>query len=143
MRWSSPHIVEPLYRWLIEGILYTLATIFKNFSHSPLERYSNVRFAVVLLTPDDVGYPRKRKPKKLWYRARQNVIFELGFFIGRLTRERVCVLRKGEVEQLSDYHGVVYVPMDPGGGWKGRLVSELEEAGLSIDPEKLKDALKK
>jgi len=106
-----------------------------------LERYSDVSFAIVLLTPDDVGYPKGKKPRKLTCRARQNVIFELGFFIGCLTRARVRSLYKDDVELLSDYHGVVYIPMDSAGGWKARLAKELEEAGFLIDPQKLKDAL--
>ncbi|HEX3037168.1 MAG TPA: nucleotide-binding protein [Thermodesulfobacteriota bacterium] len=54
--------------------------------------YSQVHFAVVLLSPDDVAYPRDAKPEEVRYRARQNVIFELGYFVGKLGRERVLVL---------------------------------------------------
>ncbi|MBA7593923.1 hypothetical protein ES703_00858 [subsurface metagenome] len=102
-----------------------------------VEKYSDVGFAVVLLTPDDVGY-LKHKPNESMERARQNVIFELGYFIGHLGRGRVCLLKKGKVEIPSDYHGVVYIEMDSKGAWKLELAKELEEAGIEVDLNKLK-----
>ena len=96
------------------------------------EDHADVGFAVVLLTPDDAGAPDGAgegfKP-----RARQNVILELGFFLGRLGRERVCSLVKGDVETPSDYDGVVYTKFDSAGGWKMKLAQELEAAGIDID----------
>jgi predicted nucleotide-binding protein len=73
------------------------------------EAYSDVCFAVVLFTPNDVGGIRD-EATELKPRARQNVIFELGYFIGKLGSRRVCALYK-EVETSSDYYGVLYVPM--------------------------------
>jgi len=99
------------------------------------ERYADVAFAVVLLTPDDLGASRDA-PQEGKSRARQNVIFELGFFIGRLGRGRVCALHKGDTEILSDYQGVVYVAMDVGGGWKLALAREIREAGIAVDLNK-------
>jgi len=98
-----------------------------------LERYANVRFAVVLLTPDDKGGPAHAMPASYSLRARQNVILELGYFMGRLGRERVCTLYKEGVETPSDYHGVVYVPMDLAGAWKLGLAKELKASGLAVD----------
>jgi len=89
-----------------------------------------VGFAVVLLTPDDVGGVDRAE---LQPRARQNVILELGYFIGRLTRSRVCALKRGEVEVPSDFGGVVYTPFDDSGGWKAALGRELEAAGFAVD----------
>ena len=92
----------------------------------------DVDFAVVLLTPDDTGNlagsPSEAKP-----RARQNVIFEFGFFVGKLGRPRVYVLHKDTVEIMSDYHGVIYIPMDDAGGWKLKLATEIKNSGISID----------
>ena len=96
------------------------------------ERNADVEYAVVLLTPDDTGYP-KSTPDQERLRARQNVILELGYFIGRLSRKRVCALCKGTVEIPSDYHGVLYVPMDEAGGWKLKLATEIKQSGLFID----------
>lgn len=96
------------------------------------EVYSDVGFAVVLLTPDDIGAP-KDSPDKQKARARQNVVLELGYFLGKLGRSRVCALYKSGVEMPSDYQGVVYTPLDEAGGWRTKLAQELVEAGFSID----------
>lgn len=99
------------------------------------EKHSNVGFAVVLLTPDDFGGP-VRHPEKTQKRARQNVILELGIFIGKLGRERVCPIYVEGVELPSDIHGVLYVPYDVGGNWKAALVKELVAAGIAVDSKK-------
>ena len=70
------------------------------------EAYADVGYAVVLLTPDDVG-ATSSSPEKLAGRARQNVILELGYFTGKLGRRRVCGLFKPGVEVPSDFHGVL------------------------------------
>jgi hypothetical protein len=96
------------------------------------EAYADVGFAVILMTPDDVGGSAK-DPQKLSKRARQNVILELGYFAGRIGRQRVCALHKPELEIPSDFQGVVFVPLDEAGGWKVKLAQELTEAKISID----------
>jgi hypothetical protein len=96
------------------------------------ESHAAVGFAVVLLTPDDVG-SAAFEPQALMPRARQNVIFELGFFVAALGRRRVCALYKGGVELPTDYTGVVYTPMDPADGWQLKLARELKHAGLDVD----------
>ncbi len=80
----------------------------------------------------------KNRPDELKPRARQNVIFELGFFIGKLGRDKAFVLYKGDVEILSDYKGVIYVSMDDGGGWQFELANEINSAGIDVDLNKLK-----
>jgi predicted nucleotide-binding protein len=97
-----------------------------------LEYYADVDFAVVLLTPDDVGAVAS-SADKLNPRARQNVVLELGFFVGKLGRKNVCALHKGSLELPSDYLGVGYVPLDAGGGWRLQLAKELRTAGFAID----------
>ena len=95
-----------------------------------IEDHGEVGFAVVLLTPDDVGGANETELKP---RSRQNVILEPGYFIGRLTRSRVCALKRGNVEVPSDFGGVVYTEFDENGGWKTSLGKELEAAGFQID----------
>jgi predicted nucleotide-binding protein len=97
--------------------------------------HMDVDFAVVLLTPDDVG-SLVSTPSSLKSRARQNVVFELGLFVGALGRKKVCALYKGDVELPSDYQGVLYVPMDDAGGWKLLLAREMRHAGLDVDMNK-------
>lgn len=94
------------------------------------EESAGVTFAVVLVTPDDTGGLTNEDHRP---RARQNVIFELGFFIGKLGSDRVCALMSPEVEKPSDYDGVAYVPLDPNGGWKADLVRELAAARVPVD----------
>lgn len=96
-------------------------TIIEKFEQSSRD----VGYAVVLLTPDDIG-TSKNNPDDLKPRARQNVIFELGYFAAKLGRKNVCALHKGGIEIPSDYHGVVYVSMDSG-DWKWRLALEIKQ----------------
>jgi predicted nucleotide-binding protein len=96
------------------------------------ERNADVGFVVVLVTADDVGSV-KTEAGKLNPRARQNVILELGYFIGRLTRARICALNDSGVELPSDIHGVVYTALDSGGAWRYKLLDELKHAGYEID----------
>lgn len=94
------------------------------------EESADVAFALVLVTPDDVGGLASGEHKS---RARQNVIFELGFFIGRLGADRVCALMHPDVEKPSDYDGVAYVHLDEGGAWKAEVMRELAAARLPVD----------
>lgn len=97
--------------------------------------YANVEYAIVILTADDLG--RDKDKDQLSPRARQNVIFELGYFLGKLGRIRVCALYENSVEIPSDYTGVVYVELDSAGKWKFDLVKELKAAGYCVDANKL------
>ncbi len=96
------------------------------------EQNAGVDFAVILLTPDDEGY-RAGNKDEVKLRARQNVILELGYFIGRLGRARICALYKGDVELPSDIHGVLYEPVNSPDGWKIKLAIELKQAGFEIN----------
>ncbi|HWA54803.1 MAG TPA: nucleotide-binding protein [Solirubrobacterales bacterium] len=89
-------------------------------------------FAVVLLTSDDVGRSRVAPEGQLSARARQNVILELGYFIGKLGRERVVALYDDGVELPSDYSGVEFISFAD--DWKTKLIRELRSAGIAIDP---------
>lgn len=100
-----------------------------------LEGHLDVDFAIVLLTPDDVGGLAGAGLADLQSRARQNVVLELGLFLGALGRKRVCALHKGDLELPSDFDGVVYVSMDDG-SWRLLLAREMKEAGLGVDLNK-------
>lgn len=94
-------------------------------------------FAVVLLTGDDVGRAKQLDPSDDHARARQNVVFEMGFFFGLIGRERVAVLYEPSVELPSDINGLVYTELDAAGGWKPKLASELDRAGIPVNWAKL------
>lgn len=98
---------------------------------------SESRFAIVLVTPDDKGGLATRGRTKYQRRARQNVIFEWGYFIAKLGRDHVCALVKGNVEFPSDYSGVVYVEYDGNGNWRTRLRREVESAKELTGSEEL------
>jgi predicted nucleotide-binding protein len=93
--------------------------------------YADVSYAVVLLTADDRGGTSAASFAEQRPRARQNVIIELGYFLGRLGRDRVCALYEDGVEIPSDYDGVIFVPL--AGDWQLRLARELNAAGLPVD----------
>lgn len=96
------------------------------------ETHAAVDYAIVLFTPDDVGYlagsPQEARP-----RPRQNVVLELGFFHAALGRNHVCVLHRGDVEFPSDYDGIVYVPLDEAGAWRLLVARELRNSGIDVD----------
>ena len=100
------------------------------------EHASEAGFAIILLTPDDVGASKDERDN-LKPRARQNVVLELGYFWGRLGRGRVCVLHKGGVELPSDMQGLLYVPMNSPDEWQLPLAREMKHARLPIDLNKL------
>jgi len=117
-----------------------------------LEKYSDVGYAFVILTPDDAGcdysqIAAKRKKENLRialemsepafpgsFRARQNVILEFGYFMGLLGRDRVCCLYKGGVELPSDMQGIVYIQFEESVNETiDMIVKELKAAGYDID----------
>jgi predicted nucleotide-binding protein len=102
------------------------------------EEADGVGFAVVLMTPDDLGKAVSSEEAKPRLRARQNVVFELGFFIGKLGPERVAALVKGDIEPPSDFDGVAYISLDKE-DWQRNLAMELKEAGYRIDWNKVMD----
>jgi predicted nucleotide-binding protein len=121
-----------LRRETIEGQLNWLQSVVAELRG---ERNADVAFAVVLVTPDDVGGSVGSAPDKLRPRARQNVIFELGYFTARLGRHKVCALYKPGVEVPSDYQGVLYLEVS--GNWETALAREFRNAGLTVNLEGL------
>lgn len=101
-----------------------------------LEKYSDVGYAFVILTPDDVGGPSKDRRILRFEgkeRARQNVVLEFGYFMGFLGRDRVCCLYTGDIELPSDMQGIVYVPFkDSIKELRNTIIKELKEADYEI-----------
>lgn len=105
-------------------------TLIEKFEH-----YSNVGFAIILLTDDDLG--KGKDEEELRKRARQNVVFEMGFFFGKLSRSKVVTLYSKGTELPSDLDGLVYIELDQFGKWKHDMAKELHQAGYSVDFSKL------
>lgn len=97
-------------------------------------------YAIILLSPDDIGYKRNEQENNK-FRARQNVILELGYFIGTLSRKSVLALVKddpaGELEIPSDIAGVLYTPFDMNDGWKLKLIAGLKNNGYEVNVNKI------
>lgn len=96
-----------------------------------IENYTNVDFGIVLYTPDDEG--RLKGDSKMSSRARQNVVFEHGYLIGKLGRDHVCALVSDDVETPGDIDGIVYINVDEKGFWKVELAKDMKAVGFNID----------
>ena len=83
-------------------------------------------YAVALFSPDD-------KQADGTARARQNVVLEVGYFLGKLGRDRVRILVKGDVAIPSDFQGIIYEQLDSSGAWRARLLKELTAVGIKVD----------
>ncbi len=112
-------------------------TIIEKFTN-----YADVSYAVVLLSPDDRALPKDKSTSQARPRARQNVVLELGYFLGQLGRDRVLPLYRGDrdFEMPSDYSGVVFTKFDDAGAWKIRMVNELKACGFKVDANRLMSA---
>ena len=112
---------------LIPIILHDVAnngrTIIEKFENS-----TDVGYAIVLLTDDDIG--KEINEKSYNKRARQNVILELGYFFGKLGRKKVCALCDDGVELPTDISGLLHIPIDKNGAWKIQVALELKSAGF-------------
>ena len=87
------------------------------------EDEADVDVAIAIWSKDDVGKVNSEE-FALKPRARQNVIFETGYFIGKLGREKVIVLLEDGIEAPSDYSGLMYISTSD---WKYKLGKELNE----------------
>jgi len=106
-----------------------------------LEEYTDdVGFGVVLATPDDEGHRRGHPDEKI-FRARQNVVLELGMLLKHLSRQRVAVLLKDQekMERPSDIQGLIYIPFkdDLQREAGPTLAKEMAAQGYNIDVAKL------
>jgi len=100
------------------------------------EANADVAFAIVLLTADDKGGKIEMDTDTFQPRARQNVVLELGFFLGKIGRDRVCAICEEGVEIPSDFNGVAYVQFNANGAWKLEVAREIQAAGIPIDMNK-------
>jgi predicted nucleotide-binding protein len=99
-----------------------------------LKDNSDVGYAIVLLSPDDLG--KEKTEEKFMTRARQNVIFEWGFFVNLLESYRVCIIDRNVEDRPSDYDGIIRIDYDEKGAWRGKLMKELKSIGYDINFEK-------
>lgn len=98
-----------------------------------LEAYSDVNVAIILFTQDDLGVAKEEKGNEK-YRARQNVVFEAGYFMGYLGRENIIMIADENVEIPGDLSGMVYTTRD---SWEFEMLKELNAAGMRVNMNKL------
>ena len=98
------------------------------------EKYADeIGYAIILYTPCDKGFSNKDGEKNIKDRARQNVVFEHGYFIGKLGRKYVIAIKKDNVEEPSDLSGILYIEHDIKDAWKLQLAKEMKRIGFNID----------
>lgn len=130
-----------LRRWGLEPLILDQLPSEGQTIIEKLEKYTaNCHFAVVLATPDDIGY-RANHPDEQAYRARQNVVLELGMLLSKLGRSRVAILlqQRENMERPSDIQGLIYIPfkdnLEKDAGLL--LAKEMAAAGYKIDVAKV------
>lgn len=96
---------------------------------------SKADYAIILLTADDKGKPKTAKKYEL--RARQNVIFEMGYFRAKLGKKNVCYMYEEKVELPSDVKGIAYVDVTKEDKWQFELVKELRSCGFDVSADQL------
>lgn len=93
-----------------------------------IEESKGACYMIALLSPDD-----KLEDGSL--RARQNVILEIGYFLGKLGKDRIRILRKKVVEIPSDLDGILYENYDEEGNWRMKIMKEIKAVGIEINIE--------
>jgi predicted nucleotide-binding protein len=135
------HLEAMLRRWNLEPLILDQLPSEGQTIIEKLEKYTaDVKFAVILATPDDEGYKAGREDEKA-YRARQNVVLELGMMLSRLGRSRVAILLKQQanMERPSDIQGLIYIPFkdDLQKEAGTTLAKEMVAQGYQIDVARL------
>ena len=120
----------------VGGIVMGEVTVLMDEAHGGqtlIEKFEkeagDTSFVVALLTADDEGRALQGADD-LHPRARQNVILELGYFMGKLSRQRVAILVDPKIERPSDINGMGYIELS--GNWQSGLRRELASAGVSL-----------
>ncbi len=129
-----------LRRWGLEPLILDQLPSSGQTLIEKLEEYtSQVNFGIVLATPDDIGYPKNEESKQR-YRARQNVILELGMLLSKIGRKKVAILlsEAEDMERPSDIDGLIYIPFKDNVDETGvPLAKEMVKNGYEVSVEKL------
>lgn len=129
-----------LRRWDLEPIIFDQVVSSGATIIEKLEEYTSVvGFGIVLATPDDIGYAKNNEATKR-YRARQNVVLELGMLLAKIGRSKVAILlsQAEEMEKPSDIDGLIYIPFTNNvEETKLSLAKEMQANGYVIDITKL------
>ena len=113
----------------------------KNNLKKPLAQFltenPDIAFVIAILSADDWVYPKKGKPKEALLYATQQVVFHLGYWIGKLGRNRVFALYYDQrsFRWPTEHFDVIYTPLDDRDAWKKELVRRIKESGIEIQKE--------
>jgi|SaaInlV_120m_DNA_3_1039746.scaffolds.fasta_scaffold03108_5 predicted nucleotide-binding protein len=133
---SRDQLEAMLRRWRLDPLILDQIPSGGQTIIEKLENYTGqAHFGIVLATPDDVGYRREHEEEKA-FRARQNVVLELGMLLAKLGREKVAILLKSqsEMERPSDIQGLIYHSyIDSVSETSLSLVKEMTAQGYNID----------
>lgn len=137
---SRAQLEAMLRRWDLEPLILDQLPSEGQTIIEKLEKHTNdANFAVVLATPDDIGYRVGHEGEKA-HRARQNVVLELGMMLSKLGRRNVAILLKDQenMERPSDIQGLIYIPFkDSVTDGAVLLAKEMAAQGYKIDISKL------
>jgi predicted nucleotide-binding protein len=134
--------VENVIRRCVNDIEIVMLSEQANLGRTIIEKFESyarsASYAVILMTADDVGGLRDSETPQLRSRARQNVLFELGYFAGKLRMKKITILCEDGIEIPSDVVGVGYTVFDRNAGtWRSKLLKEMRGAGLDADANQL------
>jgi predicted nucleotide-binding protein len=109
--------------------------IVENFNRD----YADVTFAVVLLSPDDFAYAKNEAATKRKLRPQQDVVFELGFLLGKLGKGNVLIFFREcqNFEIPTDFEGIKVTAFDDRDSWKLALIREVSNCGLAVDGDRI------
>ena len=109
--------------------------IVENFSRD----YADVGFAVVLLSADDFAYAKNEAGTKRKLRPRQDVVFKLGFLLGKLGKGNVLVIFRecSNFEIATDFEGIKVTALDDQDSWKLALIRELTNCGYTVNADRI------
>ena len=138
---AKNHLEAMLRRWGLEPLILDQLPSEGQTLIEKLETYTaEVNFAVVLATPDDEGHRAGHDDEKA-FRARQNVVLEMGMLLSVLGRSRVAIVLKQQsnMERPSDIQGLIYIPYkdDLQKEAATTLAKEMTTQGYHIDVAKL------
>ena len=137
---SREQLEAMLRRWGLEPLILDQLPSEGQTIIEKLENYTNeAQFGIVLATPDDEGH-RKNHPDEKAFRARQNVVLELGMLLSKLGRDKVAILLRSqtEMERPSDIQGLIYISFKENISEAGlQLAKEMSAKGYKIDVQRI------
>ncbi|WP_455466984.1 TIR domain-containing protein [Bartonella sp. B39] len=124
-----------IYPYILKGTDSGSLTIIESLEREICTPTRFIKFGIVLLTPNDMGYAKSEGETKVKSRARQNIILEMGMLVSALSRKNVVILVKQDTEIPSDVYGIIYLPFkNHVKEIASKLIGRLSESGFNLGP---------